>query len=511
MAIPRGRPASDQADRRETGRPMNLPINPPPAPARGGWRLGRHSLGAALVLALITTLGFFRRTDPDFWWHLQAGRDILATGRWPTVDRYSFTVAGEHWVAHEWLWEAITAAIQDSIGYLGISSLLAFMLCSTFLLLYRVMRGQGVNEWVSAGLTGLAALMSLQTLTARPHAVTYLLVLTTVVLLERWRRGDERPLWWLVVLLIPWANLHGGYAIGLGLCGLTLIGEVVDAGQARRRPRLKTLLSVILAGGMAASLNPQGPFIHLFALSFLNRESAIQRYIQEWASPDFHELTGQAFGLGLLLLVIVGIGRRGITWSVALPVLAVTWLGLQGVRHVPLFALVALPYVAAGLRHWSLFAERPRPPEPTVFQLGNWLMVGLIVVMIGGFVATQPLAQIQRQPLEEWYPSAALAYLQREQPPGPIFNFDGWGGYLIARAPAYPVFIDGRSDLYGARWLDRYRAVMRLEPGWRGILDEHGIRLLLVRREQAVGNLLRDDPGWVVLVETETELLVGRR
>ena len=123
---------------------------------------------------------------------------------------------------------------------------------------------------------------------------------------------------------------------------------------------------------------------------------------------------------------------------------------------------------------------------------------------------TQPLAQTRRAPLEEWYPTQALAYLERERPAGPIFNYDGWGGYLIARAPAYPVYIDGRTDLYGVEMAEEYRRTTRLEPGWRDALDQRGIRLVLVQRESPLASALRADPDWRVLVEGEVEVLFER-
>jgi len=41
--------------------------------------------------------------DPDLWWHLQAGQDIVTSRAIPQVDIYSFTKAGSEWVTHEWL------------------------------------------------------------------------------------------------------------------------------------------------------------------------------------------------------------------------------------------------------------------------------------------------------------------------------------------------------------------------------------------------------------------------
>ena len=46
-------------------------------------------------------------------------------------------------------------------------------------------------------------------------------------------------------------------------------------------------------------------------------------------------------------------------------------------------------------------------------------------------------------------PVAATQVLLREHPPGPIFNEQGFGSYLIwAAQPDYPVFVDTRLELY---------------------------------------------------------------
>jgi MFS family permease len=480
--------------------------------ARRAWpaALSRHSLPAAVVLVLIAALSFVRRTDPDYWWHLRAGRDILATGSLPRVDLYSHTMAGQPWVAHSWLWEVVLALVADTAGYAGVSALLAGLLLASFGLLYRLLRARGLVEWAAAALVLLGALMSVQTLTARPHAVTYLGVITTLWLLEWWRRGQARRLWWMLPLLALWANVHGGYAIGLAVLGLALAGEWLEARLAGRPARLRTLAAVLAGGLVAASLNPQGPAIHLFAAGFLSRESAMQRYIQEWASPDFHDWPGMAFAVGLVLLALTGLRPARIGWPAALVALAFAWLGLQSVRHVPLFALGGLPALAAGLAAWPPLAARPRPPEPPAFAAVNWLAVAIIAAGAATVLLSQPLAQVGREPLEEWYPQAARAYLERARPAGPLFNYDGWGGYLIARAPDYPVYIDGRTDLYGVALAEEYRRTVRLEPGWRETLDRRGIRLVLVRREQALASALRDDPGWRLVLEGEVEALFER-
>src|SRR5438552_7781098 len=51
-------------------------------------------LGSCLVgIAFIRARSFF--VDPDVWWHIRVGQDILRTHKFPTVDSYSWTVNGQ--------------------------------------------------------------------------------------------------------------------------------------------------------------------------------------------------------------------------------------------------------------------------------------------------------------------------------------------------------------------------------------------------------------------------------
>ena len=54
------------------------------------------SFPAMLATCLIGRLFYEARnfvTDPDLFWHVRVGRDILQTHHWPTIDPYSYTVA----------------------------------------------------------------------------------------------------------------------------------------------------------------------------------------------------------------------------------------------------------------------------------------------------------------------------------------------------------------------------------------------------------------------------------
>ena len=84
---------------------------------RGGlsWPL---LLGAvAFWAALITGAA---RVGPDTYWHIMAGRWILAHGQVPTRDPFSFTMHGAPWVAQEWGAELLMTLVDGMTGLTGL-------------------------------------------------------------------------------------------------------------------------------------------------------------------------------------------------------------------------------------------------------------------------------------------------------------------------------------------------------------------------------------------------------
>src|ERR1700722_13897743 len=74
--------------------------------------------------------------DPDLWWHVRVGQDILASGHWATVDPYSYTVAGNPWMAYEWFGDVIIGSAAKLGGIVGLALLLFLSASAVMLALY---------------------------------------------------------------------------------------------------------------------------------------------------------------------------------------------------------------------------------------------------------------------------------------------------------------------------------------------------------------------------------------
>ena len=72
------------------------------------------------------------------------------------------------------------------------------------------------------------------------------------------------------------------------------------------------------------------------------------------------------------------------------------------------------------------------------------------------------------------FPVTASATIAKLPPDARILSSDKFGGYLIYRfSGERKVFFDGRSDLYGAKFLENYATLTQLRPGWQGILNSY--------------------------------------
>ena len=78
--------------------------------------------------------------DGDTGWHIRTGQWILANGRVPDKDVFSYTKAGQPWFAWEWLWDVCAAWLYQHGGLATVVTVNIVVICLTFALLFRLVR-----------------------------------------------------------------------------------------------------------------------------------------------------------------------------------------------------------------------------------------------------------------------------------------------------------------------------------------------------------------------------------
>jgi hypothetical protein len=479
-----------------------------------------------LVLAVtgLAILAMAVRTavDSDTWWHLRAGTWMLDHGAWLTVDPFSLTRQGHPWLYPGWLAQIALTLDFRAFSYAGLDLLVGAMVLLAFLSLWPVLEaGPLVRGFVLI----LAASASGVFWSARPQIFTLALTGLFVAVLEAQRLARMRRWWVLPLGMALWVNLHGGFAVGLLLVGLYAAGELLDIGLAPLRgqaradvwaDRRQVVTGWILGGGLsvaAVSLNPAGPRMLLYPFKTYAIQ-VLQLYIQEWQSPNFHQLQMQPFlWMVILLLVVLAVSRRRPHPTELLAVGVFTYLGFNAARNIGLFALAAAPVLA---RHLDLsldplrdrLGQQRQVPE-RVARVFNLLIVVLVAFGALVRVASQLPDSVNRQAIDRTMPVDAVDYIRDHQPMGPLFNSYNWGGYVLWRLyPSYMSFVDGRTDLFDDQILGAYLEAWSGQPEWRALFERWGIRLVLIEPQAPLASVLEAN-GWQVLFQDSTAVVLA--
>jgi hypothetical protein len=487
--------------------------------------LSARALLVVVFLLLIFTVAARQIVDPDLWWHLKTGQYLVETRSIPHADMFSAFFSGKEWITHEWLSEILIYSLYRMIGFGGLIVTFALIITAGFAIAYRRCAKKAGHVYVSGGALLLGALAAAPTWGVRPQVFTFLFASIFLSLLEDFQDNvKKRSMWWLVPLMVLWVNMHAGFAVGIALILLVLIGMAL-AGLARRESsaalwrRLRSLCLVSVACVGAVLLNPNGARMYSYPFETL-KSHAMMQYIEEWRSPNFHELMFQP--LALLILATFSalvFSSKRIRFVELLLLMATAFAALRSGRNVPFFVLVAMPLLAEHAWDWLTshsWGQRLKAPEKRevganatrkiVLNMLLLIAVPLIlaVVRVDRTVANQTTVEAQN------FPTAAVEFMRDHRPPQPIYNEYGWGGYLIWKLPDYRVYIDGRADVYGDAFIEEFLATHDGETNWKEPLNKHGVRTVLVKPDAALASLLRQEQGWQKVFEDSQAVVFTR-
>ncbi len=484
-----------------------------PSPFSRLWRV--------LVLLMIFGAAAGFTITADTWWHLRAGQWIWQHHRLPGADPFSYTLQGAVWHYPGWPAELLMYALVRVGGLGALNIAVALTITSTWWVVWRTMRPQ--HEEISNGsVIVLAALASGVYWGARPYLVTFFLSAVFLWLLAREKQRPGHAVWWLPVLMVVWVNSHGAFVMGLVWWGVYWLAaglrwlwsrsvlQQPPPPQTLRAWKKLTLLGVALL--VAALLNPYGA--EMLAYPFKTVKIHSLYHIAEWRSPDFHQPALLPF-LALLLATLLSLGASStpLTAEEAFLLAGSVFLALGAVRNVALAAVVLAPIVARHTAAWleALRAARPRPQQraPAVHPRLNLALVALVAFFALGRAGVMATPQVNRIEVARAFPVAAVQTLESRHPQGRLFNDYNWGGYLLWAAPDYPVFIDGRTDLYGDTLIRQWARIMAAEPGWEALLDQWHVRVVLIRRDAPLAQRL-PARGWRLLYQDARSVLYAR-
>jgi hypothetical protein len=454
-----------------------------------------------VLLACLFAAPFGKRVDLDYWWHLRTGDLILEDGI-PTKDPFSWTVAGEPWVMHEWLSQVIIAVIQQAFGYAAVAAFFGAVGCAALAVSYALARRLGAHPRALAML-GLLCIATLGlSLVARPQIFSWLFYTVFLYVLATDDDEHSQRVWLVVPLTLLWANLHLGFTYGLALIGVWCVAETVRA--VRGQPVNIVRAPAVLAACLLVSLvNPAGIELLLYPFRYFEDRDQIAR-IQEWQSPLRIDPVLLPYHLSVLIAGYVLVFRRRVPLFVALAGVLTLLISMTALRNIAYLALVLLP--VAGVAWQQGEARITRVPVTLAAAT-----VGAVAICAMAIALHYNDRFSAREPSAAGFPEGGARYIETELPGRRLFNNYDWGGYLIYAAPNTPVYIDGRSDLFRAGLMEEYFETLLRQPGWQQTLDRRGIEVILVPTSWNFSEALRQSGAWDEAFVGEGESVFVRR
>lgn len=486
-----------------------------------------------LVLFWSTTGVGWLLTDSDTGWHIRTGQWILKHGRVPTVDLFSFTKTGQPWIAWEWLSDVAMGFAHRIEGLAGVALLAMLLLGVTSVLIYREAVAEGSHRSIAIALTWLAMAASTIHWLARPHLVTPLIASVFCRILNSvQRKQNPARLWSLPLLTILWANLHGGFFVGIALiCTYTVgtgVEELLLGSRQNLWVRSRKYLLAAATCAMASLLNPYGYRLHIHVAEYLGTSFYFVR-ISEFQSIDFHSFTAAYFETMLMLAIAAAMWHlRRRRFTPALLLLSWSHLALFSARNIPIFAVVAVPGISVAVREWLDSEVSSRRFKETLRELewgiqliveryrnkGRHLAPCFAFLVLAVLLTHPGHRKVLRAEFDKSrFPVDAAGFLSQQHWVSPIRLYSSWqwGGYLIYRLwPSLRVFDDGRTDFYGPGFVDEGLRAWDARPDWSKILNRRQVNAALLPVDSPLATVMRERDDWKPVYQDRVAVLFAK-
>jgi hypothetical protein len=338
----------------------------------------------------------------------------------------------------------------------------------------------------------LALALSIPHFLARPHVLALPIMVAWVGGLIAAADRRAPPSLLLLPLIALWANLHGGFILGLALIApvaLVSIWETADS-----RVFLAARWGFFALCAVAASCcTPYGWNTLLGAAKILDLGELLS-ILSEWRPADF-----SSFGIfEASLLGLIGLAfYRGLVLSPPriMLLLGLIYMALTHVRSIEAYAFLLPLTLAKPLAvQFRLNHSSSRAGD---FFAPPYITVTVAIAIVGAAWATT-LSYFSHHEfvfVKSQVPAAAVEVLKQRKAER-IFNAYEFGGYLIGIG--LPTFIDGRAELYGEKFASSYFDAIwaRKIDNLLQQLDDYHIDATLLAPKSPAAQVMDHIRGW---------------
>lgn len=437
-------------------------------------------LPIATGLLLFAALSVRPIQDHDVWWHLRTGAYILEEGL-PGNDVLTHTATDRRWIVPDWLCDVFLYEVHRVTGPAGLTFLMLAAFGGSFLVLLRVGRLRGVSPVATGIALTMVVLVARMRFLERPLMFKFLFASLWVWGLESYRLQGRRWFWWLLPLHALWVNFHSSFVVGPAI-PLAYAGALwIERTLLRREGARSPWPCAAFAGAclLACLADPRGPSTLVYPFR-LGSTVVMREAVDELAplqARHFAEEPAWAWCFVALMVVWLATwllqARRAPLCDlfVALPFL---WLGVNSVRFLGLWSLLAAPAVAL---HLGALGGRLAPRTWRLAAVLPPMAVAALFAWPRGLPTPRPGLGVDRRMLAV----DAVDYLNRRGVRGNAFNSFEVGGLIEwACWPRVKTFVDGRGMVFGDALIAEFMSMQDGGPGLDAALDRRRVSVAVL-------------------------------
>ena len=408
----------------------------------------RHYIFIFFIFSFSIVSLLFLTKGLDYYWHYKAGEVMWSTKKILTYDIFSFLSQGKHlyWMSHEWLQEIILFFFSKiSTNY----HILIYCFTFFFLLLLTLYKTNEKeyhkNLPFSLFYIGFSIIVGANFIMPRPMMISNILfVITLYLLFDFYRNEENKKVWFLPLVSLIWANIHGSsnlpylLAILFGIISICSFSYGKIECSKKTRKQIVTFFIIALISFIALAINPHG--IKMWYYPYQNMGNTMMlKNIQEWQPTVVSNLSHMRFFFYLFFLVFVILKSpkkiQGIDFIL---ILIFTYLGLKSIRFWGYL------YLASNFFIFDYVKKMPSQKQTNYFLL----VLGCILIIFFCVLFPKVKEKVLETPLSD-----KMISIIKKQNPKRLYNDYDYGGYLIYHD--IPVFVDGRADFYSD--IDTYK------------------------------------------------------
>jgi len=487
-------------------------------------RKANYTISALLIIIFFFVLMIHLNKevrDLDIWLHLKTGEQIMLNREVPLTDPFSFSKPNAPWINHEWLFQLLSFGIYNRLGFDGLIAMQSIVFIAIFLII-SAMGIRNRNFLFVSTMLFILLLNSSYRFTIRPDMFSVLFLVIFIFILKEKRRF----LWLLPFLQIIWTNFHGFFFLGPILIFIFALTE-----------KNKRLWLIFLTSLSATIVNPQlikGAIYPISTLLSLFKDNFTVDFIQELKRPlTFKTLFNVKDWFFYKALIIISIfsfrfnqKKFNLTWfSLWFIFLLFSLAAIRNIIYFAIIATIAIFYNVNKRFSYDGNFSNEKISKNKYYFVGRFSLIFIFsFCMIKNATLNMKGSyyDFEKYSFKSclWgissknFPKKAADFILKEKLPPRLFNDFNSGSYLINRTfPLRKVFIDGRTEFYGDKFLKRYKeaakgkhkAIEEIVNTYR--LEGFLLTMAMSNFDEKLARYLFENPKWKAVYFDESAII----